>query len=657
MSSSQWTRTTAQPEPLRNSYWEQQRIAKGIAKPSAYPEPSTQATRQQGQGPALQANWGNSPGKASHGTGSWQGSPSGCWGPNTTKSVFEKLPPGSALNPPPDSTLSPESRPAYRATPPVTRPSNEPVAPSHPNAQPRRRGGRRSRGGRKNRSNRAKQPPGSEGGWSNELQTEISNPSYMDGLELDLSGYRMPRPNKDYAGSEYSLPSVGSDFNISDTGVGDPDSNGTEDIRNVIGLEPNIQVHNTGNAWTTYNWANPTGRDYDETFFSDSYLSEFIKAWVNDCPDHVLVSFDSAVHEHWRCDIDTVTGSFVEPVVHPESMVNLAEIDPELEWKRQNWSSTLLGRRRCPPPNRYIGQPNRCGRPPSPARIEDPPILDERLITKVHERVIERPDYHRYVPRIPCFLRPAEKSDMEEVTRIYNWEVDHGMQALDSWQLQVEGFEQILRDAQFYSMPFIVAVRGSARNLGLTAGNLVYATFDQVPFDESDKRGEILGFAYLSNWQPGLAGTGTGSSRSTARINVFVHPDYRRKKIGFSLLDMLLTTLSDCFSTQSAYDFVDPDDSQLYKMSRHREHQFYHLYISFRVRHKRLTQGDKKLEEEQKTYDDDLVWVKNLLEDQLNFTELVRYEAVHRSPEDSKGQSYWMDEIVFEHTCAFGSPT
>ncbi|KAG7291001.1 hypothetical protein NEMBOFW57_001009 [Staphylotrichum longicolle] len=466
----------------------------------------------------------------------------------------------------------------------------------------------------------------------------------------------MPRRNPDYAGSEYSLPSVGSGWNISDTGVGVQESKGKDDIRHVIGLEPNIQVNNSGNAWTTYNWANPTGRDYDETFFSDSYLSEFIKAWVKQCPDNPVVSFDSAVHEHWRCDVDTVTGFFVEPVVHSESMVNHAENDPQLEWRRQNWTSTLLARRRFPTLYSNSAQPNRRRELPSRALNEDPAVIDERLILKVHEHVIERPEYHRYVPRIPCFLRPAEKYDMQAVADIYNWEVDHGTQALDTWPLHVTKFEDILTSSQSYNMPFIVAVRGSARNLGLTQGNLIFANFNQIPFEESDQRGEILGFAYLSTWQPGLSGVGGGSSRNTARINVFVHPDYRRKKIGFSLLDMLLTTVSDCFSTQSAFDFIDPDDSPLYRKSRDRELQFYHLYIGFRVRHKLLAHGNKKLEDEQKTYDDDLVWVKKMLEDQLNFTQLVRFEAVHRLPKDTKGPCYWMDEVVFEHTCCIGNP-
>jgi GNAT superfamily N-acetyltransferase len=209
-------------------------------------------------------------------------------------------------------------------------------------------------------------------------------------------------------------------------------------------------------------------------------------------------------------------------------------------------------------------------------------------------------------------------------------------------------------------MPFIVAVRGSARKLGLTKGNLSYSTYRQRPTDESDprgqRRGEILGFAFLSVWEPGLGsgiGSGLGTSRATAKINVYVHPDYRKKKVGFSLLDMLLTTVSDRYSSQSGYDFVDPDNSPVYKGPGSHERQYYRLYFHYLVKHKQLAEGNKKLEQEQKTYDDDLVWIRKMLDEQLGFTELVRFEAVHRSAKCRDGPVYWLDQVVFEHACHF----
>jgi L-amino acid N-acyltransferase YncA len=274
---------------------------------------------------------------------------------------------------------------------------------------------------------------------------------------------------------------------------------------------------------------------------------------------------------------------------------------------------------------------------------------------------MKRPQYNHFVPRIPCFLRPAQMFDMDAVRLIYNWEVQHGLQALDCHPLSTEDFEKLLATAQAQDTPFIVAVRGSARELGLTKGTLIYSVFQQMPFREANRRGEVLGFALLSPWQSGLAvgsasGTG-GNSTPTARIHVYVRPDSRRHKIGFSLLDMLLTSVSDRFSSQSGYDFVDPDGGPAYKSSSGAERRYFHLYLSYLVRHQhRVTDGDctegQRLEQEQKAYGDDLKWVKTLLEERFNFTEVVRFEAV-RLRREGAGAGCWLDEVMFEHTCLF----
>ncbi|KAK3302562.1 uncharacterized protein B0T15DRAFT_577636 [Chaetomium strumarium] len=244
------------------------------------------------------------------------------------------------------------------------------------------------------------------------------------------------------------------------------------------------------------------------------------------------------------------------------------------------------------------------------------------------------------------------------VSHIYNWEVKHGLQTLDSQPLSSANFERVLAATKDRGMPFLVAVRGSAREERFPkTTNVSLSPFGQVPFYEQDKCNEVLGFAFLSPWQFGLAGSGSGSSRASARIHVFVHPDYRRKKIGYSLLDMLLTSTSNRFVSETAYDFVDNAASPIYKKPTDptRERQYYRLYLSYFVKHKHpRMNGDAKLEEEQKESEEELAWVKKLLEEQFNFEEVARLEAAHRSAKCREGPVYWLDEVVFEHTCWYG---
>ncbi|KAL2164044.1 hypothetical protein VTH06DRAFT_3258 [Thermothelomyces fergusii] len=477
-------------------------------------------------------------------------------------------------------------------------------------------------------------------------------PPQLDELEPDLSKYWVPRPNKNYQGSSYSLPSLGSGFNISNNGLDARQSKGTNaDIRNTIGLKPSIYKSPAlGNTWTKYNWDDPNGRDADDVFAQVSYLAPFVHAWMKDIPRNIVANFSHRGEAHWKCDIDTFTGRLLPPVTQPETMPDSTPLDSNMEWRRRNWTSTLLRKHYNIRRNGHLRQNKRLTSPP---QVEY--AAPERNV--IDEPVIERPEYHPFVPRIASFLRPAVTSDMEAVCAIYNWEVEHGLQALDSQPLSAKDFQDILGATQQLGMPFIVAVRGSARDLGLIKGNLSFSIFQQVPSQDKQGRGEILGYAFLSVWQPGLGGSANGSSRATARINVFVHPHYRRKKIGFSLLDMLLTTVSDCFSSETAYDFIDPDNSPVYKKGPNRQRQYFKVYLSYRVRHKVQGEGDQRPESKRKHHGDDLSWVKKLVEDRLNFTELVRYEAVHRSARGGKEPVCWLDEVVFEHTCSFRGPT
>lgn len=485
----------------------------------------------------------------------------------------------------------------------------------------------------------------------------------------DLTTRRVPRPNMRYAGSPPpSLPSVS--INDSDVGVaGSIRAQGKtgKDIRNEIA--PKYRWYQTGDN-RLYSYSD---NDSEVVLTHPSYFRPFILAWMTGVAPSVTASFAcEGGLEHWKSDVDTNTGLLLPPVGYPDTMVDQSRItDAELDWRRQNWTSSLLMRRHMDMRRRQMDtgrdpQSDAQFRPRILQRDEpqqDPFLAEPAWFVEVIEPKYEKPEFHPYVPRIPCFLRPAEKKyDMEAVCHIYNQEMQSGLQTVDSQPLTAEDFEKILSTAQKLGMPFIVAVRGSARDLGLTKGNLVYSPYRQVPTDESDphsrKRGEILGFAFMSVWEPGLAGGGTGTSRATAKANVFVHRDHRRKKIGFSLLDMLLTTASDRFSSQSGYNFVDPDNSPVYKPPRHHERKYFRIYLAYLVRHKhRLAEegeGNKKLEEEQKGDDADLAWVRKLLEEGFNFTEKVRFEAVHCTPKGREGQPVgWLDAVVFEHTCQF----
>ncbi|KAK4114362.1 hypothetical protein N656DRAFT_788562 [Canariomyces notabilis] len=491
----------------------------------------------------------------------------------------------------------------------------------------------------------------------------VPKPSKLDRYAPDLVARKTPRPDRYYRGSPpRSPPSSVITFHGSDAGTQNPALSNTvakpeKDIRNAIALEHKFFM--SDGKW--HNWH----QDDDAALARPNYFVPFVSMWSKGHPRFPEASsFHDhwGRHDHWNCDIDTDTGVFLPPVDYPYTMANESKLDPELDWRRQNWTSALMMRRRMdlrrnlrsnsrPQSQTHQEEDSR------PELQQDPMLVHPSWFVTVDTPKLEQPEYMHYVPRIPCFLRPAKKSDMEGVHLIYNQEMQFGFQTLDFHFLSAEDFEKILNTTEELGFPFIVAVRGSARDLRLKGGNILHSPYRQITRDDSDrhgqKSGEILGFAFLSVWELGLTGSGTGSSRATAKLHVFVHHEHRRKKIGFSLMDMILTTVSDRFSSHSGYDFIDADDNPIYKSPKSHERKYFRIYVNYLVKHKHIAEGNKKLEEEQKGYDDDLVWVRKMLEDGLNFTEKVRFEAVHRTPKCREGPAFWLDSVVFEHTCQF----
>ncbi|KAK0645858.1 hypothetical protein B0T16DRAFT_148073 [Cercophora newfieldiana] len=455
----------------------------------------------------------------------------------------------------------------------------------------------------------------------------------------DLEAYRPPgRARNDEDSPAPSLASVSS-FHIE----GDEaraETSLPSDVRNNIGLQRSLKIE--GNTWETNKFS-------DGQFAQHSFLQPFIASWRRNIPCNVCVANPA---QEIKCDIDTTTGQFIEPVSYPDTMPILGA-KGELDWRRQTWSSVLLARRR-------IAVRERNGIVESYEGLATPE--EKKAAAEAQRKALEmfanRPAYCTFSPRTLCYLRPVQPKDMEEIVEIYNWEVENGFQALDSEPLSVSDFSDIVSRTQKLGMPFLVAVYGSAKKLNLGKGSAFYTSVTPHPDAavalDPKKLGMILGFGFLSIWEPGLTGSGLGSSRATAKVNVYVHPSCRRKRIGFSLLDKLLSTVSDRYTPTEGYDFVDPSNSPTYKTARDNSRKFYQVFTTFLVRHKFYDDGNPQLKALQAGYGDELKYIQKMLTDDFGFDEHGRFQMVHRTPKTRPGPVVWLDSVVFDTQCWLG---
>ncbi|KAK3357738.1 hypothetical protein B0T25DRAFT_566994 [Lasiosphaeria hispida] len=482
-----------------------------------------------------------------------------------------------------------------------------------------------------------------------------------------LTTHHAPRPNPKFLGSTPgSLPSLPPFDDEGDLHVGNLDSisnkrSHSADIRNTIGLERN--PIRPSQIWEDDPWSEVSRARDQETLRATSFGSKLVQSWADMAPrppNFRPTLFGSK--GHWYCDIDTFNGALLEPVNYPETLPSVIEGKRETNWNQLNWTSSLLMRRYNDLSKKNQNNPR--FRVPVYDTSED--HMDEEALKQARadatRQILARaPPYTIESPRTPCYLRPATAEDMVQVSAIYNWEVANGFQALDSKPLSRDDFAEILARVGKLHMPFLVAVHGHAHKLGLKQGNLEYTKCVPHPGATEEPslyfEGKIMGFAFLSVWEPGLADYGNGSSRATAKVNLFVHHDHRRKHVGFSLLDKLLSIPSSRYDSTMACNFVDASDSPIYKhpvlkLERQggqrvveQERKYFRVYLDFHVRHKYYDVGDPKLKEEQKDFDRDLDWARKLLDESFHFAEKVRFDQVFRK------NGVWLDKVTFEHTC------
>ncbi|KAK4448609.1 hypothetical protein QBC34DRAFT_111616 [Podospora aff. communis PSN243] len=459
--------------------------------------------------------------------------------------------------------------------------------------------------------------------------------------------YRAPRKKGDGEDSSApSLPSVSSFRSIPFEGdePATPRSKDLpSDVRNAVGLDRSLQVQ--GDKWEANKYS-------DEHFTESQYLKSFIVSWRASIPCNVLVE---DVASHSQSDIDTVTGRYLPPLDHPETfptIVNKKEVG--MDWRRQTWSSALLAHRSVA---LKIQQGRHAELEAARETPEDRAEVAEAA-RKLGEFLMNRPPWCIFSPRTPCHLRPVRPEDLAGIVEIYNWEVENGYQALDSKPLTVSEFATVVKRTQDLGMPFLVAVYGPAEKVKPSAGNVFYTSVtphpDATRAPDQAQIGKVLGFAFLSVWEPGLAGSGLGSGRTTAKISLFVHPKYRRKRIGCSLFDKMLSTVSDTYCSTEGYDFVDLSDNPTYKSARENNRKYYRIFTNFLVRHK--FQDDKKkpkLKARQATYETELGYIKKMLLELFKFEEHGRFSMVHRTPNTRPGPVNWLDSVVFAHTCWF----
>jgi hypothetical protein len=143
------------------------------------------------------------------------------------------------------------------------------------------------------------------------------------------------------------------------------------------------------------------------------------------------------------------------------------------------------------------------------------------------------------------FLRPATETDLKGIAHIYNHyaQSPHSIVTQDQTAINEEDVAFLINHTKGEKLPIIVAVRG---RMPLPSNK------SQIRAPQKGKSllpqfEGIIGFGYAETYCYGIGGGRLGLNRFTTNIHFYVHPEYTGKKVGRSLLDRLIKSLSHSY--------------------------------------------------------------------------------------------------------------
>ncbi|KAI9668628.1 MAG: hypothetical protein M1831_001067 [Alyxoria varia] len=160
---------------------------------------------------------------------------------------------------------------------------------------------------------------------------------------------------------------------------------------------------------------------------------------------------------------------------------------------------------------------------------------------------------NQYSPKLNCYLRPVEQSDMPQIQKIWNHWIEKSITTPEVEPLPVSHIEERWTDICDANLPFVVAVNRSAKSMKprQRRASTNYNTNNNANNEPVES---ILGFAFADDYNDIR-----GMYRYTVELEVFIKSDCRRKGIGRCLLDKMLQILDIAHDPRGGYDFPNED--------------------------------------------------------------------------------------------------
>lgn len=205
--------------------------------------------------------------------------------------------------------------------------------------------------------------------------------------------------------------------------------------------------------------------------------------------------------------------------------------------------------------------------------------------------VMPKPEINPHQPKVNIYLRPAVRTDIQQLTDLYNWYVLNGPRTTDLESITTYDMRGRFDDCMSAKLPFLVAVNREHKSLRRV----------------KDGMEKIVGFALATDF----AGANQ-AERISAELELYVDPQWLNKGVGKCLLDKLLDSTDRGHIANGGYPFTcDPESMHCYNAGGGRDLTM----LIFMVRHFKNPNPRVSAENDFNT------WIKKWLVEQWDFEE------------------------------------
>ncbi|KAI1355816.1 hypothetical protein F5Y01DRAFT_326327 [Xylaria sp. FL0043] len=343
------------------------------------------------------------------------------------------------------------------------------------------------------------------------------------------------------------------------------------------------------------------------------HVTEFIEFWIQSAHTVEAEFLSQGDDLHEDCDVDTYNGVLMQPIEYHRTKPR------ELMSRRQMESTSALLM------SQFVAE----------IRRRDPERKAQRKAEKAARAAARaaaaaaeaaRPDTsfdalpNPNEVQIPCHLRPAVESDIEAIAAIYNQEIADGYKVMDTKPVEINDFQKLYNQSLEEKLPFIVAVEGW------------YGSMDTTHH-------EVAGFALITTVSRGIAGSCETLSTRGGKLVVIVKPEFRRKKIGTALMDIIVTNCTGWHMPKGGYQFVNFTHDWISTEFGHNPRKWWYLEIEIMIR---SAENEKRARE-----GEEFQWIWNFLEAKFNLLLKHYDEKCFYQPH----KMYWLDKLTFRRDC------